>query len=714
MKQPFSEWNPFQMAVASLSAGLSAGLVETFVLLVIDRATDLTLGTLAGIVMAYGAVGLLVGLGLSLLRGLWGARAVGKPCSERLLHIGRNLVAGVGAGLMAGIGVALVEVAGLVIMDLSWWPLTDLLYAVVAYGILGLLFGLGLGLLRGLWCAWRARDGSLDAGWVTFTTLLASLGTFLVVHNRVRRDVLEITFRSLSLEESILVDSVLLASALILAVGLWFLLRRLSYHAWMVRLRWNVGLYLAFLLVATLIGSAPRIAATLTPHPAPRILPDLRNKPNVIFIVADTLRADRLGCYGNDSQLTPHLDALAQDGVLYRQMSAQASWTKPSVATMITSLYPSSHRAQHIDIDKLDSLSDEVTTLPEVLHERGYRTTGFTTNLYTSSTFNFQQGYDEYIYLKPTDPFFASPISSRFAVFSAFTRLRSAFLSPAMYPHDEEYQDAATLNQHALAWLETNRGSRFFLYLHYMDPHGPYFAHPYNGVSSIGVSQQPAHTSSFIQLYNGEVAYLDSYLGRLFDQLKAWGLYDDMLIIFTADHGEEFYEHGGWWHGYTLYEEQLAVPLVIKYPGNAYAGTVDTEFARSLDLAPTVLDMIGEVLPETMQGVSLRPGATASRPTTVFAEVDYKSHILRAIRTQHFKLIVANPGNPRGLPPEALFDLQTDPGEQRNLAPSEPDAVRLLRAQLDRAIAAAEALAVAGQTGVLDAATRERLRQLGY
>jgi arylsulfatase A-like enzyme len=433
---------------------------------------------------------------------------------------------------------------------------------------------------------------------------------------------------------------------------------------------------------------------------------------NIIFIVADALRADRLSCYGHNGHLTPHLDALARDGVLYRNMSAQASWTKPSVATMLTSLYPSTHRA----IIERDLLPDDVLTLPEVLHEQGYRTIGFTTNMFTSAQFNFQQGYDEYTFLESTYPFLATRGYSQQGVFTAPYLMRSVIEELTQSPAPRRYHDAASLNHQALSWLETNRDTRFFLYLHYMDPHQPYYEHPYDGQSPGVVAQNKAPTQAHYlrRLYDGEVAYLDSYLGALFAALKRWGLYDDALIVFTADHGEEFQEHGDWGHGRTLYEEQLHVPLIIKYPGGAHAGAVDVGFARGLDIAPTVLDVAKVPIPAVMQGVSLRPGAAASRAETIFAEVNRQSNVIRAIRTRHRKLIVANADNPRGLPAVALFDLQTDTEEQQNLAQSEPDTVGLLRAELDRVIAFAKAYAVDGQSKELDADTRERLRQLGY
>ncbi|MBU1877690.1 MAG: sulfatase-like hydrolase/transferase, partial [Chloroflexi bacterium] len=172
--------------------------------------------------------------------------------------------------------------------------------------------------------------------------------------------------------------------------------------------------------------------------------------PNVIVILPDALRADRLSCYVPGSVQTPHIDALARDGVLYRNMNAQAAWTKPSVATIFTSLYPSTHQARR----PKDILPDAVLTLPEVLSAHGYRTAAFVTNTNLFPDLNFQQGYAEYHALDPAE---------------------------TTWRHDGQkfYQEAALVNEQVLAWLNAAPQQPFFLYIHYMDPHRPYFQHPY-------------------------------------------------------------------------------------------------------------------------------------------------------------------------------------------------------------------------------------------
>ncbi len=616
------------------------------------------------------------------------------------------LSAGATAGLVAGALVGVFEVVLLCALKGSLQDLAALLYAELAYGVLGLAAGMGLGLLAGLWGAWCKPGWTRPGVWATCAALVLAPVVLVVSKYRLERDLLG--------ENPALTGGPLILPGLLLVVApgtaaLWFAARRLRPVA---RPRVSLGLYAVLVVIAAVLAYGPALTAALHSSRSPAgIPPDLRDKPNVIFIMADTLRADRLSCYGYTQNQTPHTDALAADGVRYTQMSAQASWTKPSVATMLTSLYPSSHRA----IRKVDMLPSDVVMLSEVLRERGYYTAGWANNVNLASTFNFHQGYDEYVFLEPDYYFFAAESSSQLAIYQGLRRV-SAFLAPGTYPQ-YFYQPAEVVNAHVLPWLETHRDTRFFLFIHYMDPHDPYFEHPFNGRGYARVTNQnpdPALAPAMSRAYDGEVAYLDEHLGALFQALKKWGLYDHALIVLVGDHGEEFQEHGGWWHGTTLYEEQLAVPLIIKYPQQAHAGTVDAGFARCLDLAPTIVDVLGVPAPATWQGVSLRPGATAPRAEALFAEEDHEGNVLQSLRTPQRKLIIANEGNPRGLPTVELFDLRADPGEHHNLATGEPDAVRLLRAAVDQIVAFAQAHAVAGQAGELDAATKERLRQLGY
>jgi arylsulfatase A-like enzyme len=618
-----------------------------------------------------------------------------------------TLEPGTMAGLLAGALVGVSEVLGLVLGTGQKKNLSAAPYAAMAYGLLGMSGGLGLALVGALLAAtFRFEIDPASTYAVCGALLLAGLAV-VVGRYRLNRDLFREHLRMFS-PRGLLFHAGLLAGGVVL-----FVLLRLTggwVAQWLPSItQWQGGV-VAFLVVLAIAGgfaSAARPSSSV--GTAAGIPPSLVDRPNVILIGLDALRADRLGCYGY-KEITPRMDALAADGVRYDRTTVQSSWTKPSFATILTSLYPSAHRA----VSKSDRLPRSVTTLAQVLGAAGYRTGGFANNINIAPHFGFDQGFDEYQFLAPDYHFGASASSSQLAIYQIARRVR-AKLSGGHLRFQDFYQDAAVVNREAMAWLKANRENRFFLFLHYMEPHDPYFEHPYSGRGYARASNQnpdPALAPTFSELYDGEVRYLDEHLGQLFDWLKAEGMYDQTLIVLTSDHGEEFQDHGGWWHGQTLYEEQIWVPLIIKYPGNARAGTTVTDLVCSLDIAPTILGATGLAIPETMMGRSL--WSPTDPPRSVFAEEDHEGNVLRSLQTGTDKLILANPDNPRGLPTTALFSLERDPGEQDNVADQFPAIVSEMTAWLNQAEAFAQGHAVQAEAVEIDPQVEERLRSLGY
>jgi arylsulfatase A-like enzyme len=187
------------------------------------------------------------------------------------------------------------------------------------------------------------------------------------------------------------------------------------------------------------------------------------------------------------------------------------------------------------------------------------------------------------------------------------------------------------------------------------------------------------------------------------------------MIVLTADHGEEFHEHGGWWHGTTLYDEQLAVPLIVKPPRGGATGVVNDAIVSSLDVAPTIIKGAGLAVPEQMVGrpLGLDAGAPAPRDHS-FAESELEGNSLEAYRSGGMKVIHANAGNPRGLPEHQLFDVASDPGEQKDLISTHTDVANALTAAMSVVQGHAESMAVQSTGTAIDAASEERLRALGY
>ena len=610
--------------------------------------------------------------------------------------------AGLAGGLLAGALVGAAEALAAWVHVHGPGELPALGWAVAAYGAAGAGLGLGAGMVASV----LGTDG--------FGLALAGVGTalaFAVVRYRVIRDVLlEQAPRGLL---PLLVQAGALALAALAALLLWRALRGADQRRRALTRPGIAATVVAFLAAAWAGGA--RLVPAPGPAPAPPRLVAPAGAPNVLLIMVDTLRADHLSCYGSTSVRTPHIDALAADGIRWADTFSQASWTRPSVATILTGLYPSSHGAVH----KADRLPDRVDTLAEVLGRAGYRTVGFADNVNISEAFNFQQGFDEYHYLAPDFFFGASEPASQLALYSGLRLVRERFFARSVDVH-HYYQPAEVVTAAVRGWLDRSAVAEpFFLFAHYMDPHDPYCVHPFNGEcwARVANPNPPAALAEKLHhLYEGEVAYLDEHLGVLFDDLKRRGVYDKTLVVLTADHGEEFHEHGGWWHGTTLYDEQIHVPLIVKPPGAHGPPRVSEGLTTSLDIAPTIVAAAHLQPPPAMQGhvLPLDGGAAPAREST-FAEEDLEGNVLQAVRTREWKLVTANEGNPRGLAPEELYDLPHDPAEQRNVVASAPaGAADSMRAALGRSVLEARSHAGATEQTAMDPATRARLKALGY
>jgi arylsulfatase A-like enzyme len=584
-----------------------------------------------------------------------------------------------------------------------------LFFAVLFYGLAGVTIGVGAAVA--LAAAGRALGRAVTppvayavSGAATLSVLVTIIGRF-----RVFRDVLHETFDGQIMSaRTFQLGS--LAAFLVLFLLAFVILRLIARKPGPAT---SAVAVLAGLVVA-LVGAGT--AMRLVPPPVMHVRPasgPIPSGPSVILIMADTLRADHLSCYGSANR-TPAIDALAADGTRFAHTFSQASWTRPSVATILTSLYPSSHQAVH----KSDILPDAVITLPEVMQASGYRTIGYANNINVAPLFNFQQGFDEYVFLEPSFFFGATEAAAQLTMYNQLRLIRERYFSKKKYV-ENYYQPAEVVTDRGLDWITRNAGERpFFMFLHYMDAHDPYFIHPFNGEAFARVADpnpDPKLADRYRAAYDGAIRYLDEQIGRLLAELKQRGLYDRTLIVLTADHGEEFCEHGGWWHGTTLYDEQIGVPLIVKPPRGGATNVVSEALVSSIDIAPTILAGTGIAAPDVMQGKALALQADGASPRDhTFAETDLEGNVLQSFRTDDWKLIQANPGNPRGLAPRELFEIARDPHEQRDLATTRTDEVATLAAHIAALQSHAEAVAVTGSETVVDPGSQERLRQLGY
>ena len=635
-------------------------------------------------------------------RGAAAAGAVVPPLAARQRAAA---AAGFGAGVIAGLAIGGIETFVIAREGLGsdaqvlWYG--PLAYAL-ALGAGGLAGGLALGVLP--------MERREIRGWTASLALLALgvLPGLAITFFRVRRDVFHEQMPPLP------VLALLLGGFGALALALFLFGPRLLGG----RLGRALGALPALALAVLVVSGGALGARALRPAAGPPAAPppvpaDLAGRPNVILIVVDTLRADELSCYGGPVE-TPHLCGIAGEGGTQFTAFSQASWTKPSFASILTSTLPSTHGT----MSKTAVLPASLELISEALKRRGYTTGGIVSNINLAPSFGFDQGYDEYTYLAPDYLFAAQESSSKLILYQIARKLVLGLKGG--HRVSDYYQDAETVNRTAFDWFDRHQKSRFFLLLHYMDVHDPYFKHPYDGTAIARVeasSPDPSAAPRMRELYEGEIRFVDEHVGALAAHLRQLGLWDDALVVLAADHGEEFMEHGGFWHGTTLYEEQIHVPLLVKWPkGRAEAPPrVDDHLVRLIDIAPTLVARAGAEVPRSMQGTDLTHAPASEAERMAYAEEDHEGNVLTAVRTPEWKLIEANAGNPRGLPPVELFAIGADPKEKHNLEAEQAERVAELRrhAQAQRQLAASRAVE-GGEQAKLSKEECERLRVLGY
>ncbi len=462
---------------------------------------------------------------------------------------------------------------------------------------------------------------------------------------------------------------------------------------------------------------------SLPPRPA-------RPTPHVVLISLDTVRADHLSVYGYERDTSPRLRELAAEATLYTRAIAASDMTLSTHASIFTGLYPGAHGAHHAPDHPLGRpLPPEIPTLPEILAGMGYLTLGVVANrAYLQSAYGFDRGFH---YYDQRAPFF--PESLDVYLRQAIRDMAAPLLSRRF---GLVYRRAEEINDEVFALLDVmeRAGRPAFLFVNYMDAHPPVAPPPpfddlFPGrdpsFSDADFEQLTAEVMTLerditdrerrhlISQYDGGIANLDFHVGRLIDRLKEMGLYDDCLLIVTSDHGEVFGERSLVGHGVSVYQDQVHVPLIIKYP-NSRRPAVRSDVASSIDLLPTILATLGHPVPEDLRGQSLREKTTADRavisenfPSQYF--IDWHERFRReqrAIVSGALKLIVSTDGR------RELYALPVDPAEAHDLYDSNvPQAEKLAEALERLADPGGRELPGAAR---LDKSALDRLRALGY
>ena len=401
----------------------------------------------------------------------------------------------------------------------------------------------------------------------------------------------------------------------------------------------------------------------------------------IVLVTIDTLRADRVSFDGYRLPTTPFLDRLAGEGVVFERAYATSSWTPPTMASIFTGVPPMTHGVVSGEIVETKAvrqpiLPESLSTLAELVGKSGYRTLGVASNRHLALDLGFGQGFDRYF-----DP----PTFLNAAAVNDKARL----LLAAEYGTD---------------WRVGWRKRPLFLWLHYFDPHDPYLPYdPWMAAHAPGVAafgpQSPARTvmrdlkqrfpqpdaalaEAIRPFYDSEIRRTDQLLADLWSEL---GSDDNVLFIFTADHGEEMAEHGGLGHSQTLYDEVTRIPLLFWWPRGLPGGVRVAQPVSALDILPTILDLLGQPVPSGLPGRSLAPlwrtapaGGAPPERRPVFLELAPPKPFRWAVVDGDRKLILdpASPATPE------LYDLASDPGEKLNLAAREPAEVERLRAEL--------------------------------
>lgn len=427
------------------------------------------------------------------------------------------------------------------------------------------------------------------------------------------------------------------------------------------------------------------------------------NAPNILFILIDTLRADHMSSYGYSANTTPEMDKLANRGIRFDSAWAQATWTRPSVASLMTSLYPASHQTNLLDT----RIPESFTTMAETIRSAGYQTAAFSANRNVETFFGFGQGFDSFW---PSDLSGSGANSMlRFTTWERAKDILSKSIGIKVGSAGTFENHAAAINKEVEGWFDTkNDESPWFMYIQYIDPHFPYqppieflkevgidpisddlknqVASAIGSVSKIAPWPFASHDAlpadvktKVLQLYDAEIQYCDREIGKLLETLRNRGLMENTYVVITSDHGEEFWEHQQYNHGHSTFSEVARVPLIIAGPG--IEPGVRAQPVELIDLYPTLATWASSPLPQNIHGSDLSPVlAGKDGPGRAFTQ-NMKSNLLTSLTIGTEKLVQVEY---QGEEVWMLFDLSTDPGETENLASSRPERVLELRDLLEK------------------------------
>lgn len=433
----------------------------------------------------------------------------------------------------------------------------------------------------------------------------------------------------------------------------------------------------------------------------------LANKPNIMIIGVDALRADHVGIMGYHRPTTPTIDSLARQSAYFTRAFSNSNYTRGTLPAIFTMSFPSVHGiVEHVDV-----LSDKFFTLAELLKDAGYATLAYIPNPNMKKRYNVNQGFDVY---------------DDQILYQRYLGISKT----------ERYETASKINRKVIKWVENNPGKKFFLFMHYTDVHAPYLPPPsyktmfykeqpqlrpeqriskaaYDKMNSyMRLSNDNDDLNYYLAQYDAEIRYTDDQLQKLLTKLRELGVLDNTIIFLTADHGEAFFEHGEWEHGGTLHDEMTHVPLIAHFPGGKFRGKKIEVPVLTFDISATILDELKITPPTPIQARSFLPLLTGeSSRVWEFAYIENIDKKMRALRNEEWKFIQDDAALT-----EELYHLREDPQEKNNLVSERKDQVALFREKLNTIKKYNDLLSRGRkvQKRDLDEETLEQLRSLGY
>ncbi len=448
-------------------------------------------------------------------------------------------------------------------------------------------------------------------------------------------------------------------------------------------------------------------------------------KPNIILIVIDTLRPDHLSCYGHNRKTSPNIDSIAQKGVTFLNHFSTSSITMTSTASIFTGLLPYKHMAAFPHPIKPRAL-----TISELLKTIGYTTVGFIGNVQVSKEFGFGRGFDTYYEEEVTDK---------------VNNVKDAKIVLTIPYLDRNIADKS------MSWLRENQDKNFFMYIHFLGGHHPYKSYqPFKDYFIDGdkyenqidffnlldekytdslFSKFPDLLEIFNAIYDNKIRQIDSYIGEIYNTLKEVELLNNTLLIITSDHGEEFYEHGSFYHGATLFEEVIKVPLVISYPKLLKMNYYEPIMSQSTDILPSILELLNIKCPQDIDGSSFLSIIKKSKLSFInklfskdrdkifcelFCPTQDPKYALFAVRSKDYKIIKKLSFKPRTKQESLAFHLRADPFEKMNLSDAN-GMETILEKAIDKANSHIKTMLNENSyEEKLDKNVIEQLRSLGY